>query len=146
MTAQAPEPLDVAALRRLTPEQLASDFHHNYETLAPHFGYRTRPETAVPWEQVPERNKALMVAVIRSLVFEDLNLPAILAALSELEGLRSENEELHVQVVAKAFEVEQMHAAANSARAALEDGRSDVALSMLRSALAAREAEEVSGD
>lgn len=85
-----PEPIDVAALRRLTPEQLASDFHHNYETLAPHYGYRTRPETAVSWDEVPAANKALMIAVIRALVFEGLNLPAILDALEEREKLREE--------------------------------------------------------
>jgi len=91
-------PLHVEALRRLTPEQLASDFHHNYEMLAPHFGYRTRPETAVPWEQVPEANKALMIAVIRAMVFEDLNLPAIVAALEEREELRRENTALKTEL------------------------------------------------
>lgn len=47
----------------MTPEQLAQRFHEAYERLAPQFGYQTRPESAVPWEDVPEANRALMVAV-----------------------------------------------------------------------------------
>jgi len=29
----------------------------------PSFGYQTREATVVPWDQVPERNKQLMIAV-----------------------------------------------------------------------------------
>src|SRR5207253_2058401 len=34
-----------------------------YERLAPSFGYQTRKASAVPWSEVPEANKRLMVAV-----------------------------------------------------------------------------------
>jgi hypothetical protein len=44
-------------------EALARFFHETYERLAPSFDYVTRPETAVPWEQVPGPNKRLMIAV-----------------------------------------------------------------------------------
>lgn len=44
-------------------EQLARLFHETYERLAPSFGYVTRKDSAVPWEQVPDRNKRLMIAV-----------------------------------------------------------------------------------
>lgn len=44
-------------------EELARLFHETYERLAPTFGYETRKGTAVPWEQVPARNKNLMIAV-----------------------------------------------------------------------------------
>lgn len=44
-------------------EQLAKLFHETYERLAPTFGYETRKGTAVPWEQLPPRNKNLMIAV-----------------------------------------------------------------------------------
>ncbi len=47
----------------MTAEQLAQKFHETYERLAPSFGYETRKASAVPWADVPERNKALMVAV-----------------------------------------------------------------------------------
>lgn len=51
-------------LRRLrNPEDLARRFHEAYERLAPDFGYETRTESAVPWEQVPDNNRALMTAV-----------------------------------------------------------------------------------
>lgn len=44
-------------------EQLARLFHETYERLAPSFGYSTRKGTAVPWAEVPEKNKRLMIAV-----------------------------------------------------------------------------------
>lgn len=44
-------------------EDVARLFHETYERLAPSFGYETRRASAVPWEQVPERNRSLMVAV-----------------------------------------------------------------------------------
>ena len=43
-------------------ENLARRFHEVYESLAPLFDYRTRRATAVPWEDVPEANRRLMVA------------------------------------------------------------------------------------
>jgi len=45
------------------PESVAKLFHETYERLAPTFNYETRQATRVPWENVPERNKHLMVAV-----------------------------------------------------------------------------------
>jgi hypothetical protein len=41
----------------------ARRFHELYEELAPEFGYQTRKESAVPWEQVPEANRNLMMSV-----------------------------------------------------------------------------------
>lgn len=46
----------------MTPERLAQLFHETYERLAPSYGYRTREESAKPWDEVPEQNRALMVA------------------------------------------------------------------------------------
>jgi hypothetical protein len=47
----------------VTAEQLARLFHETYERLAPQYEYDTRRESAVAWEDVPERNRRLMVAV-----------------------------------------------------------------------------------
>ena len=49
----------------MTAEELAELFHTTYGRLAPQFGYTTRPETAIPWQEIPadNRNKRLMVAV-----------------------------------------------------------------------------------
>lgn len=47
----------------LMADELAERFHETYERLAPHYGYGTRPESAVPWEQVPKKNRDLMTAV-----------------------------------------------------------------------------------
>lgn len=44
-------------------DELAAFFHATYERLAPAFGYATREASAVPWEQIPDQNRALMVAV-----------------------------------------------------------------------------------
>jgi phosphatidylethanolamine-binding protein (PEBP) family uncharacterized protein len=44
-------------------ELLAKLFHETYERLAPNYGYTTRKSSAVAWEDVPEPNKSLMIAV-----------------------------------------------------------------------------------
>jgi hypothetical protein len=49
-------------------EQLARDFHETYERLAPGFHYDTRSESAVPWDEVPEPNRSLMIAVAQYLI------------------------------------------------------------------------------
>jgi hypothetical protein len=59
-----------------TAEELARAFHETYERLAPDFGYETRRESAVPWEQVPENNKNLMIAVCGELLKGVLAPPA----------------------------------------------------------------------
>ena len=46
-------------------EALARLFHETYERLAPSYGYHTRPESAVQWDDVPQPNKELMLAVAR---------------------------------------------------------------------------------
>lgn len=47
-------------------EAVARAFHEAYERLAPQFGYRTREASAVPWEDVPQANRDLMVATVAS--------------------------------------------------------------------------------
>lgn len=49
---------------------VARRFHENYEALAPVYGYETRKESAVPWEEVPEVNRRLMVMTVNRLVGE----------------------------------------------------------------------------
>ncbi len=49
-------------------ERLARRFHEAYERLAPSYGYETRAESAVPWDQVPDQNRALMVAVCNEIL------------------------------------------------------------------------------
>jgi len=56
-----PEPPLVVVARR---------FHEVYEDLAPLHGYKTRRESAVPWEEVPVANRRLMVGTINRLVGE----------------------------------------------------------------------------
>jgi hypothetical protein len=51
-------------------EEVAQLFYETYERLAPSFGYETRHESAVPWSDVPEKNKKLMIAVAREVEYE----------------------------------------------------------------------------
>jgi hypothetical protein len=46
-------------------EDLAREFHSTYEALAPSFGYEAREASAKPWDEVPENNRKLMIAVCR---------------------------------------------------------------------------------
>ena len=54
----------------VNPEALARLFHETYERLAPRFGYTTRAESAVPWEQVPPQQRALMVQTAQEVAAE----------------------------------------------------------------------------
>lgn len=54
--------------RQVTAEELARFFHETYERLAPEHGYETRKATAVPWEDVPENNRQLMIAVCKAVI------------------------------------------------------------------------------
>jgi dTMP kinase len=56
----------------MTPQFLARRFHELYEELAPTFSYKTRKESAVPWEDVPAANKQLMIAVAATLLDDEL--------------------------------------------------------------------------
>lgn len=68
------------ALRRPRPEpptlkdhfenaqSIAPQFHAAYEAFAPIFGYETRPESAVPWDEVPAHQRDLMVQTIGHLL------------------------------------------------------------------------------
>lgn len=66
-----------------TPEQIAREFHEAYEAFAPEFGYSTRKESAVPWDEVPETNRALMIATVRQVVIERHNLLRIAEAAGD---------------------------------------------------------------
>lgn len=56
MTLSSPAPLT-------TPDQLAELFHTTYEQVTPQFGYETRRETAVPWDELPHPHKQMLIAV-----------------------------------------------------------------------------------
>lgn len=53
------EPLGEWITRRAT--EIAEAFHEAYERLAQDHGYVTRERSRVPWEDVPEDNKGLMI-------------------------------------------------------------------------------------
>lgn len=56
-------------------ERIAARFHEVYELLAPDHGYETRSASAVPWADVPEPNRSLMIAVGEFLYRERTLLP-----------------------------------------------------------------------
>lgn len=49
-------------------ELIARQFHETYEKLAPEMGYKTREASAVPWEDVPDRNRRLMESTVYELL------------------------------------------------------------------------------
>lgn len=49
-------------------ERIAKEFHDSYERLAPDHNYKTREASAKPWDEVPEDNKNLMIAVVTDLI------------------------------------------------------------------------------
>ena len=68
-------------------ERLAAAFHRHYEDLAPLYGYKTREATAVPWEDVPENNKLLMIAVADT-ILRDSASPLVHLLGTAIEALR----------------------------------------------------------
>lgn len=72
---------DAEAVKELVEaEQLARRFHETYENLAPLYGYETRKASAVPWVDVPENNRRLMIAVCGRLLPHIAELESQLAA------------------------------------------------------------------
>lgn len=49
-------------------EVIAKAFHDAYEDIAPQIGYKTRSDSAVPWEDVPYLNQTLMRLVVARLL------------------------------------------------------------------------------
>lgn len=56
----------------LSAEKLAKRFHEKYELLAPYYKYETRLASRTSWENVPENNKKLMIAVCGELLNEGI--------------------------------------------------------------------------
>lgn len=88
-------------------EQIAKQFHEAYERLAPSFSYETRERSRKPWEEVPENNRRLMIAVTDEVCG---NLEAQLAAERERrEHQRQKTEVLawelreHLQILHRVF-------------------------------------------
>lgn len=54
--------------RNTRVDAIAKAFHDAYELLAPVHGYKTREASAVPWEDVPEDNRALMRDTVAALI------------------------------------------------------------------------------
>lgn len=49
-------------------DTIAEWFHTYYEMLSPAYGYETRRDSAVPWADVPENNKLLMLHTVKALL------------------------------------------------------------------------------
>lgn len=67
-TIECPRCNNVIGLAYSDPEQLAKRFHELYEQLAPKHAYKTRKDSAVKWEDVPEKNRSLMIAVCEKIL------------------------------------------------------------------------------
>lgn len=51
-------------------EHVARCFHESYERKAPQHGWETQQRSRVEWEDVPEENRSLMIAVVQELLDE----------------------------------------------------------------------------
>lgn len=70
MTYNADAPASGETLKQYrNAEELAKQFHDLYERFAPLYNYKTREKTAVAWEDVPDNNKGLMVAVANAILY-----------------------------------------------------------------------------
>ena len=49
-------------------ERIARAFHETYEDLAPKHGWETQERSRKDWNEVPPENKALMLAVVQTLL------------------------------------------------------------------------------
>jgi len=58
----------MVGLDRLSAEGLARKFHEEYERLAPEFGWKTRERCRKEFDELPERNRELMVEVARCVI------------------------------------------------------------------------------
>jgi hypothetical protein len=63
-----------------TAERIARAFHEAYEIIAPECGYETREESRKPWDQVPARNRELMIRTVEELIAQDVIRPSPRAA------------------------------------------------------------------
>ena len=66
-------------------ETIARAFHETYERLAPDHGYSTREASAKPWEEVPEQNRGLMLAVVSDLLARGVIEPGAFAGIEDFE-------------------------------------------------------------
>lgn len=58
-------------------EPIAKLFHDAYETLAPEYGYKTRPESRCAWEGVPLVHRRLMCHVVRVVLLDVVRMPLL---------------------------------------------------------------------
>jgi hypothetical protein len=49
-------------------ESIARAFHDSYEKQADEHGWKPQDKTRVAWEDLPEQNRSLMIAVVRELL------------------------------------------------------------------------------
>ena len=72
-------------------EELAKRFHYLYEMNALNYGYETRRETSVKWEDVPDNIRALMTHVCSEILKEStlpLDIQRVLDAAKRWKNTR----------------------------------------------------------
>lgn len=55
-------------LENVDPEELAKMFHQTYRTLAPIHAYKACKDESVPWDEVPEGDRKLLVETCRAML------------------------------------------------------------------------------
>lgn len=118
-------------------DKIAKLFHETYERLAPEHGYKTRTESAVPWEQVPENNRNLMIATVKEVLgSDDVTIDLLKKAIAEwsTEDGRIFNGERYSQMdcVIRATTLMAAHNALEGDTSMLEDLAYDTATTKIK--------------
>jgi hypothetical protein len=56
-------------------ESIAREFHITYERYAPQHGWDTQKRSRVMWDDLPDENKSLMIAVVKKLLIDGVIEP-----------------------------------------------------------------------
>jgi hypothetical protein len=78
----------------MTAEQIARAFHETYIRLAPESGMVPIPP-AIPWDALPEQDRALMTAVMQELLDAGVLLGVLSQERSDEERIRDAMAEAH---------------------------------------------------
>lgn len=75
-------------------EDLAKKMHDTYERLAPKHGWETQKKSQVAWEDLPESNRSLMLAVIGEVFTQEALTRMMKAAMESVIAKQARSETL----------------------------------------------------
>ena len=123
----------------LTDEEIAKRFHYAYERLAPQYGYETRSESQTAWTHVPQANRELMIATVKSVRSAiDADLRATIEQLTTERDEWKRNSDDGDEVLDITHDMMVAHTEALKVRVAAAERSNDKALGVVRLAVEKR--------